>query len=124
MTADMMHDAVRGDVLSVLRAASTGRLVMAVHRQALTEDSAALRKALQADAAFAGAPAIVAQTQRIKPLVEALKRVTSGDMTVAIPAGGRQVAAENAKDEQTTLIVDSLGTASNAPQPRSAISSA
>lgn len=226
MTADMMHDAIRGDVLSVLRAASTGDLDLAANRQALTEDSAALRKALLADAAYADAPEIAAQALRIQPLVDAyigtagriaeaaatdparasallpgfltafetleggmstlsdtieahltdvgeqasataslatlllgvttfatfavilaiglatrrvvvapllalvdtLKRMTSGDMAVAIPAAGRRdelgqlagatealrdqlVTAERAKDEQTTLIVDSFGTA-------------
>ena len=226
MTADMMHDAVRGDVLSVLRAASAKDLDPAANRRALAEDAAALRKALAADAAYADAPDIAAQARSIQPLVEAyittaegiadaaatdparagallpgfltaferleggmttlsdaieghlaaisaeanaiarlanillaittaatlaviiaigiatrrfvvgpllalvdaLKRMTSGEMAVAIPAGGRRdelgqlagatqalrdqlVAAERAKEEQTTLIVDSFGAA-------------
>ncbi len=226
MTADMMHDAIRGDVLSVLRAASAGDLDLAANRRALTEDSTALRKALQADAAYADAPAVAAQARKIQPLVDAyiatavritdaaatdparaaallpgflaafekleggmatlsdmieahladvgeqamatarlaslllavttiatfavilaigiatrrfvvvpllalvdtLKRMTSGDLAVAVPATGRrdelgqlagatqalrdqQVAAEQAKEEQTTLIVDSFGAA-------------
>ncbi len=226
MTADMMHDAIRGDVLSVLRASSTGDLDLAANRQALADDSAALRKALAADAAYADAPAIATRARNIQPLVEtyiataeriadaaaanparatallpgflnafetleggmstlsdaieahlaqvsaeanaiarlanillafttgatlvvvlaigfatrrfvvapllalveALKRMTSGDMAVAIPAGSRRdelgqlagatralrdqlVAAERAKEEQTTLIVDSFGAA-------------
>ncbi|WP_242414767.1 methyl-accepting chemotaxis protein [Sphingomonas panni] len=226
MTADMMHDAVRGDVLSVLRAASAGDLDLAANRQALREDATALRKALAADAAYADAPAVAAQARAIQPLVETyvataediadaaaadparagallpgfltafekleggmnrvsdaieahlaevtaeanaiarmanillaittaatlavilaigvatrrfvvgpllalvdtLKRMTSGDMAVAIPAGHRRdelgqlagatqalrdqlIAAERAKEEQTTLIVDSFGTA-------------
>ena len=226
MTADMMHDAIRGDVLSVLRAASAGDLDLAANRRALMEDGAALRKALAADAAYAEAPAIVAQAQQIQPLADAyiataeriadaaaadparatallpgflaafdkleggmstlsdaieahladvseqakaiarlanillavttfatfavilaigfatrrfvvapllalvdtLQRMTSGDMAVTVPATDRRdelgqlagatqalrdqlVAAERAKDEQTTLIVDSFGTA-------------
>ena len=226
MTADMMHDAIRGDVLSALRATSTGDLDRAANRQALADDATALRKAVAADAAYANSPAIAAQARRIQPLVDAyvttaeriadaaaenpapaiallpgfleafekleggmstlsdaiethmadisaeanaiaqfanillvittsatlaviiaigfatrrfvvapllalvdtLKRMTSGDMAVAIPAGGRRdelgqlagatqelrdqlVAAERAKEEQTTLIVDSFGTA-------------
>ena len=226
MTADMMHDAIRGDVLSVLRATSAGDLDLAANRQALTDDSAALRKALAADTAYADAPAVSAQARRIQPLVDAyiataeriadaaatnparatallpgfleafekleggmstlsdaieahlasvsaeanaiarfanillifttsatlavvlaigfatrrfvlspllalvdaLKRMTSGDMAVTIPATDRRdelgqlagatqelrdqlVAAERAKEEQTTLIVDSFGTA-------------
>ncbi|MGN7160942.1 methyl-accepting chemotaxis protein [Sphingomonas sp. SAFR-052] len=226
MTADMMHDAIRGDVLSVLRASSTGDLDLAANRQALADDSAALRKALAADAAYADAPAIATRARNIQPLVEtyiataeriadaaaanparatallpgflnafetleggmstlsdaieahlaqvsaeanaiarlanillafttgatlvvvlaigfatrrfvvapllalveALKRMTSGDMAVAIPAGSRRdelgqlagatralrdqlVAAKRAKEEQTTLIVDSFGAA-------------
>jgi len=71
MTADMMHDAIRGDVLSVLRAASAGDLDLAANRRALTEDAAALRKALQADAAYADAPAVAAQAAQIQPLVDA-----------------------------------------------------
>jgi len=71
MTADMMHDAIRGDVLSVLRATSAGDLDVAANRQALAKDSAALRKALAADAAYADAPTISAQAIRIKPLVDA-----------------------------------------------------
>ena len=70
MTADMMHDAVRGDVLAVLRAASAGDLNLAENRKALTEDAAALRTALAADAAYADAPAIVAHANRIKPQVD------------------------------------------------------
>jgi methyl-accepting chemotaxis protein len=70
MTADMMHDAVRGDVLAVLRAASVGDLDLAESRKALGEDAAALRKALAADAAYADAPAIVAQANRIQPQVD------------------------------------------------------
>ncbi|KQM87189.1 signal protein [Sphingomonas sp. Leaf23] len=226
MTADMMHDTIRGDVLSVLRAASAGDLDLAEHRRALVEDSAALRKALQTDAAYSDAPAVVAQARRITPLVDAyidtagriadaaatdparatallpgfleafekleggmstlsdaieshlrdvgeqatatatfaklllaattiatfgvilaigfatrrfvvapllalvgtLQRMTSGDMAVTIPVNGRRdelgqlagatrdlrdqlIAAERAKGEQTTLIVDSFGTA-------------
>ncbi|WP_294320121.1 methyl-accepting chemotaxis protein [uncultured Sphingomonas sp.] len=226
MTADMMHDAIRGDVLSVLRAASAGDLDLAANRRALTEDTAALRKALQADAAYADAPAVAAQARQIQPLVDAyiatarritdaaaddparatallpvfltafeklehgmgtlsdtieahlsdvgeqatataslaslllaittvasfavivaigiatrrfvvvpllalvdtLKRMTSGDLAATVPATGRRdelgqlagatqalrdqlVAAERAKEEQTTLIVDSFGAA-------------
>ncbi|MEH3046264.1 methyl-accepting chemotaxis protein [Sphingomonas adhaesiva] len=226
MTADMMHDSVRGDVLSILRAASAGDLDLADSRKALAADASLLRKAVLVDAAYADAPVVMAQAKNIQPkvdtyvaaaekiaavattdparasallptflaafedleggmsklsdaieghltdvnrqaseiaelasillaittfatfalvvaigiasrrhmvapllaLVETLKRMTSGDMDVAIPAIGRRdelgqlagataalrdqlVAAERAKEEQTTLIVDSFGKA-------------
>lgn len=71
MTADMMHDAIRGDVLSILRASSAGDLDLAANRKALADDSAALRKALAADAAYADAPVIAARARQIQPLVDA-----------------------------------------------------
>ncbi len=226
MTADMMHDTVRGDVLSILRAVSAGDVDLAANRTSLADDAAVLRKAVRVDAAYAAAPDVVAQAKRIQPQldnylaraddiaqaaasdparasaslpgfltafealeggmsklsdaieahlndvnqqaaqvarladillgvmtlatlavimivavasrrhvvtpllvqVDALRRMTSGQMDVAIPETGRRdelgqlasatvalrdqlVAAERAKEEQTELIVDSLGTA-------------
>jgi methyl-accepting chemotaxis protein len=226
MTADMMHDTVRGDVLSILRAVSAGDVDLAENRKALATDGAVLRKAVMTDARYADAPEVVAQARRIQPevdayvaladriartaatdparasallprflaafetleggmstlsdaieahladvdrqgaqvsqlagillaittfatfavilaiamatrrhvvapllaLVAALRRMTSGQMDVPIPHGDRRdelgqlagatialrdqlVAAEGAKEEQTRLIVDSLGTA-------------
>jgi methyl-accepting chemotaxis protein len=71
MTADMMHDALRGDVLSILRAVGTGDLDLAEQRASLVENAAALKKAVLTDAAFAEAPDVAAQAKRIQPLVDA-----------------------------------------------------
>ncbi len=226
MTADMMHDAVRGDALSILRAINIGDLDLKDGRKALAEDAALLRKSMLTDASYGAAPKVAEQAKRIQPqvdayiaaaeqiaaiaatdrarvsslmpgffaafrdleggmstlsdtieahladvneqassaavfanvllvtttlatlaiviaigvacrgfvvapllvLVDTLRRMTSGQMDVAIPASGRRdelgqlasataalrdqlVAAERAKEEQTTLIVDSFGKA-------------
>ncbi len=68
MTADMMHDAVRGDILSILRATTVGDLSVAENRRALNEDTALLRKTIRIDAA---APQVSAQAQEIQPQVDA-----------------------------------------------------
>jgi methyl-accepting chemotaxis protein len=71
MTADMMHDAIRGDVLSILRATRVGDLDLAENRKALVDDAAALKRAVATDAAFDEAPEVAAQAKRIRPLVDA-----------------------------------------------------
>ena len=70
MTADMMHDSVRGDVFSVLRAANIGDLNLADSRKSLADDTALLRKSVLADASYAAAPEVMAQAKRIQPLVD------------------------------------------------------
>lgn len=70
MTADMMHDSVRGDVLSILRAANIGDLDLAHSRQGLTDDATLLRKSVLADANYTAAPEVVAQARHIQPLVD------------------------------------------------------
>ncbi|MDZ7281133.1 methyl-accepting chemotaxis protein [Sphingomonas sanguinis] len=71
MTADMMHDSVRGDVLSILRAVSAGDVDLAESRKSLADDAAVLRKAVLTDAAYAAAPDVVAQAKRIQTQVDA-----------------------------------------------------
>jgi methyl-accepting chemotaxis protein len=71
MTADMMHDAVRGDVLSILRAIRVGDLSLTDNRKALEQDVATLRKALAADRAYTAAPEVVAAATQIQPQVDA-----------------------------------------------------
>ncbi|MEH3038161.1 MAG: methyl-accepting chemotaxis protein [Sphingomonas adhaesiva] len=70
MTADMMHDAVRGDVLSILRAAGSGDLDLAANRKALETDAEQLRTSLTADAAYAAAPRVTEQARAIQPMVD------------------------------------------------------
>ncbi|MFN3676947.1 MAG: methyl-accepting chemotaxis protein [Sphingomonas pseudosanguinis] len=70
MTADMMHDSVRGDVLSILRAANIGDLDLAHSREGLSDDAALLRKSVLADANYGAAPEVAAQARRIQPLVD------------------------------------------------------
>jgi len=86
MTADMMHDAIRGDVLSILRAVSARDLDLAEAREALAEDTARLRRTVAADRAYAAAPTVAVAATRIQPKVDAYIR------------GGRAVAALAATD--------------------------
>ena len=71
MTADMMHDAIRGDVLSILRAIRVGDLSLTDNRKALEQDVATLRKTLAVDRAYAAAPEVVAAATQIQPQVDA-----------------------------------------------------
>ena len=70
MTADMMHDAVRGDVLSILRAVDVGDLDLAANRRSLDTDAALLRTSLKADAAYTAAPKVAAQARAIQPMLD------------------------------------------------------
>ncbi|MEH3123999.1 MAG: methyl-accepting chemotaxis protein [Sphingomonas phyllosphaerae] len=71
MTADMMHDAVRGDILSILRATSVGDVDAAENRKSLADDGMTLRKAIRADAAYAAAPDVAEKATRLQAQVTA-----------------------------------------------------
>jgi methyl-accepting chemotaxis protein len=70
MTADMMHDAIRGDVLSILRAIRVGDLSLADNRKQLAEDVGLLRKTIAADRGYAAAPAVVTATTQMQPQLD------------------------------------------------------
>ncbi|PCG14568.1 methyl-accepting chemotaxis protein [Sphingomonas adhaesiva] len=65
MTADMMHDAIRGDVLTVLAARNNPGLDSADAARSLTKDIAALREALAVDRAYVAAPDVAQAATRI-----------------------------------------------------------
>ena len=70
MNADMMHDAVRADVLSLLSPPETGIDAVASRRD-LAEHLAELNRNIAVDRAYTGSPQVTAATQSIAPRVEA-----------------------------------------------------
>ncbi|WP_339346398.1 methyl-accepting chemotaxis protein [uncultured Sphingomonas sp.] len=65
MTADMMHDAIRGDVLTALAARTDPGLDAADAAESLTGDIAHLREALAVDRAYVAAPDVAQAATRI-----------------------------------------------------------
>jgi methyl-accepting chemotaxis protein len=76
MNADMMHDAVRADVLSLLSPPETGIDVAAARRD-LTEHLNILRRNIAIDRAFTRSDAVTEATRSIAPRVEAYARVAT-----------------------------------------------
>jgi methyl-accepting chemotaxis protein len=90
MNADMMHDAVRADVLSLLAPAETG-IDAAAARNDLNEHVATLRRNIAIDRGYAGSAKITAATTAVGPQVD------------AYAAGARRIADLAARDHAAAI---------------------
>ena len=75
MNADMMHDAIRADVLAVLAARNPEtKLSLKDNKDALAEDIKTLQAAIKTDIAYEGAPEVDSATARLDAPVAAYTR--------------------------------------------------
>ncbi len=79
MEADMMHDAVRADVLAALAGGDTGREAAAD----LKEHVATLSRTIDEDAAFSGEASVVAATRQLKAPMDAYAAAAGQIVTLA-----------------------------------------
>ena len=91
MNADMMHDAVRADVLSLLSPPETG-IDTAAGRRDLADHLADLRRNIAVDQAYTGSAKVIAATRSIAPRVEAYAVAATRIASLAQTDRGRAIA--------------------------------
>ena len=118
MNADMMHDAVRADVLGLLMPPGTG-IDPADNRRELEEHLKILSRNIAIDRAYAGSPKVIAATASIAPRVEAYAAAARRIADLAIRDHGAAISALPAFLKEFGVLEGSMSTISDAIEERS-----